>query len=160
MEVDDNRQCVLAFLQAYFGGEAAAAEACCDEELDSIVYAPIDLFPHFGQKHGRGWLSQAIAIEHQLYSKRKFEVTFVAAEGNRVATMTRCAQTKRSDARVVQYVAAQFFTLKDRRILEHRAFLDSFDLVQQLVGRDLTDELFPLLDSTAPAPAGRCRWVE
>jgi hypothetical protein len=34
---------------------------------------------------------------------------------------------------------AEFFTLQDGRILTHRLFFDSFDLVQQLLGRDLTD---------------------
>ena len=35
--------------------------------------------------------------------------------------------------------SAEFFTLRDGRILIHRSFFDSFDFVQQLLGQDLTD---------------------
>jgi hypothetical protein len=33
---------------------------------------------------------------------------------------------------------AEFFTLRDGLILEHRAFFDSLDFIQQLLGCDLT----------------------
>ena len=46
---------------------------------------------------------------------------------------------KRNDGRVVHLEVAEFFTLRGGRILEHRSFFDSFDLVQQLLGQDLTD---------------------
>jgi len=46
---------------------------------------------------------------------------------------------KRSDDRVVHLESAEFFTLRDGRILIHRSFFDSFDFVQQVLGKDLTD---------------------
>ena len=56
MSDDDNRQCVLAFIGAYYSGDAAAALACCTEDFDTITYAPVDLFPHLGHKHGKAWV--------------------------------------------------------------------------------------------------------
>lgn len=140
MENNSNRQCVLNFLQAFYDGDATAAMACCDNDVDTITYAPVDLFPHLGHKHGRAWVAEAIAIQQQRYTIRKHEVTFITAEDDRVAAMTRCALTKRNDGRVVQFVEAAFFTLRDERIAQHRAFFDSFDLVQQILGHDLADE--------------------
>ncbi|MBN8974384.1 MAG: nuclear transport factor 2 family protein [Xanthobacteraceae bacterium] len=140
MESDSNRQCVLDFLQAFYAGDVAAAMACCDNEIDTITYAPVDLFPHLGHKHGRAWVAEAIAIQQQRYAVRKHEVIFIAAEDSRVAAMTRCALTKRNDGRVVQFTEAEFFALREGRITEHRAFFDSFDLVQQVLGHDLADE--------------------
>ena len=140
MESDSNRQCVLDFLQAFYAGDATAAMSCCDNEIDTITYAPVDLFPHLGHKQGKAWVAEAIAIQQQRYAVRKHEVTFIAAEDDKVASMTRCALTKRNDGRVVQFVEAAFFTLRDRRIAQHRAFFDSFDLVQQILGHDLADE--------------------
>ncbi len=135
-----NQQCVLKFLDAFFSGDAITAQACCDDELESITYAPIDLFPHLGHKRGKAWVNEAIAIQQQRYAMRRHEVLFIAAEGDRVATMTRCALTKRNDNRVVQFIVAEFFTLPNGRIAQHRAFFDSFDLVQQILGHDLSDE--------------------
>jgi hypothetical protein len=39
----------------------------------------------------------------------------------------------------VHLETAEFFTFRAGLILTHRAFFDSFDFVQQLLGRDLTD---------------------
>ncbi len=137
---NDNKQCVLDFLQAFYAGDAAGAMARCESDIDTLTYAPVDLFPHLGHKRGRAWIAEAIAIQQQRYALRRHEVLFVAAEDGRVATMTRCALTKRNDDRVVQFVVAEFFTLRDGLIAEHRAFFDSFDLVQQILGRDLADD--------------------
>ena len=140
MGSDSNKQCILDFLQAFYAGDAAAAMACCDDEIDTITYAPVDLFPHLGHKHGRAWVAEAIAIQQQRYALRKHDVIFIAAEDSKVAVMTHCALTKRNDGRVVQFTEAAFFTLHDVRIAQHRAFFDSFDLVQQVLGHDLADE--------------------
>ncbi|MGB3865793.1 MAG: nuclear transport factor 2 family protein [Xanthobacteraceae bacterium] len=140
MTQDDNRQCILDFLQAFYAGDAVRAMAHCESDIETVTYAPVDLFPHLGHKRGRAWVAEAIAIQQQRYALRKHEVLFVAAENDRVATMTRCALTKRNDDRVVQFVVAEFFTLRDGLIAEHRSFFDSFDLVQQILGRDLADE--------------------
>jgi predicted ester cyclase len=63
----------------------------------------------------------------------------MAVDGAKVATILHLSLRKRNDGRVVQFESAEFFTLRDGRILEHRSFFDSFDLVQQLLGQDLTD---------------------
>lgn len=134
-----NRQCVLGFLDAFYGGDIDATLACCDDDFDTITYAPVDLFPHLGHKHGKSWVSDAIRIQEQRYASRQYHLSFIAADGPRVATMTRVALKKRNDHRVVQFENAEFFTLNNGRIREHRSFFDSFDLVQQVIGSDVTD---------------------
>ena len=52
--------------------------------------------------------------------------------------MSRQTARKRDD-RVMHLEIAGFFTLRAGRILLHRSFFDSFEFVQQLLGRDLTD---------------------
>jgi ketosteroid isomerase-like protein len=133
-----HRQRVLNFLDAFYSGDSEAALACCDDEFDSITYAPIELFPHLGHKHGKQWVAQAIETQQKRYSSRKYEIKFLAVDGDKVATMQYVSLRKRNDDRVVHLESAEFFTLRGGRILEHRAFFDSFDLVQQLLGQDLT----------------------
>jgi uncharacterized protein len=50
------------------------AVACCDDEFDSITYAPIELFPHLGHKHGQSWVAEAIRTQQNRYSSRKYEI--------------------------------------------------------------------------------------
>lgn len=139
MVADLSQQRVLKFLDAFYSGDAATATACCDEELDSITYAPIELFPHLGHKHGNAWVAEAIKTQQKRYSDRKYEIKFIAVDGDKIATMQFISLRKRNDDRVVHLEAAEFFTLRGGRILLHRSFFDSFDFVQQLLGRDLTE---------------------
>jgi limonene-1,2-epoxide hydrolase len=139
MVEDLHRQRVLNFLDAFYSGDTDAATACCDDEFDSITYAPVELFPHLGHKHGRNWVAEAIRIQQMRYSSRKYQIRSLSVDGANVATTQHLGLRKRSDDRVVQLEVAEFFTLRGGRIVERRAFFDSFDLVQQLLGQDLTD---------------------
>jgi ketosteroid isomerase-like protein len=134
-----DRRRVLNFLDAFYAGDIAAAQACCDDEFDSITHAPIELFPHLGHKHGKDWVAEAIQTQQKRYSSRKYEIKFLAVDGAKVATIQLLTLRKRNDDRVMHLEIAEFFTLRDGRIIEHRSFFDSFDLVQQLLGHDLTD---------------------
>lgn len=46
------RQRVLNFLDAFYGGDSAAALKCCDDDIESMVYLPVELFPHLGPRRG------------------------------------------------------------------------------------------------------------
>ncbi len=139
MADDLNRQRVLKFLDAFYTGDAATATACCDTELDSITYAPIELFPHLGHKHGNAWVAEAIRTQHERYSSRTYQLKFMAVEGDKIAAMLLASLRKRNDDRVVHLEIADFFTLRTGLILVHRSFFDSLNFVQQLLGQDLTD---------------------
>jgi ketosteroid isomerase-like protein len=139
MVEDLHRQRVLNYLEAFYSGDAEAAMAYCDEDVDSITHAPIELFPHLGHKHGKSWVAEAIRLQQKRYSSRKYEIKFIAVDGDSVATMQYLSLRKRNDDRVVHLEIAEFFTLRGGRIVAHRSFLDSFDFVQQLLGQDLTD---------------------
>jgi uncharacterized protein len=133
------RQLVLDYLDAFYTGDVLRALDCCDEEIDSITYAPVELFPHLGHKHGKSWIVEAIRIQQERYLTRRYELAFIAVDGLKIATMQRLFMQKRNDQRLVQFDLAEFFTLRTGRIIQHRSFFDSFDLIQQLLGRDLTD---------------------
>ena len=139
MTEDLNRQSVLKFFDAFYAGDAETATACCAEDFETITYAPIELFPHLGAKHGNAWVAEAIRTQQQRYKDRKYELKMTAVDGDKVAAIQFLSLTKRSDDRVVHLETAEFFTFRAGLILTHRSFFDSFDFVQQLLGRDLTD---------------------
>ena len=47
----------------------------------------------------------------------------------------------RDSDRVIRLDIGNFFTLRDGRILTYRQFNDSFDVVQQVLGRDLVSAI-------------------
>ena len=139
MDERQTRQRVLDYLEAFYAGDVLRTLDCCDDEIDIITYAPVELFPHLGHKHGKAWMPEAIQNQKKRYLSRKYEIKFMAVEGGKASVMSRLRMEKRNDRRVVQFDVAEFFTLRDGRILEYRSFFDSFDLIQQLLGQDLTD---------------------
>lgn len=134
-----SRQRVLTFLDAFYAGDAAVAQSCCVEDYDSITYAPVEIFPHLGHKQGNDWIAESIRIQQQRYRQRRYEVTGMVVEDDMAVALLRLGLQKRNDDRMVQLDTAEVFTLRGGLIAKHRAFFDSFDLIQQLLGHDLTD---------------------
>ncbi|CAN5388957.1 nuclear transport factor 2 family protein [soil metagenome] len=140
MNNDQSEQCVRTFLDSFYTGDVARMEQCCDDAFVSLTYAPVEIFPHFGLKQGKAWIAQAIQIQQERYSDRRHSIDFVVADDTQAAALVQATMTKRSDSRVVTLNTGEFFSLRDGRIVEHRSLFDSFDLVQQLLGDDLTNE--------------------
>lgn len=139
MDERQTRQRVLDFLEAFYAGDVLRTLDCVDDEIDIIAYAPVELFPHLGHKHGKAWIPEALQTQKKRYLSRKYEIKFMAIEGDKAAVMLRLLMEKRNDRRILQFDVAEFYTLRDGRIAEFRSFFDSFDLIQQLLGQDLTD---------------------
>ena len=74
---------------------------------------------------------------HARYSSMRHEVPAIVAEGDKVAVQIRAFFRKRSNDRIVQFDIAVFFTLRDGRVTQIREIMDSFDLVQQVLERDV-----------------------
>jgi hypothetical protein len=140
MNNHQSEQCVRTFLESFYSGDAAGMEQCCDDAFVSLTYAPVEIFPHLGLKQGKAWIAQAIQVQQERYSDRRHIVEFIVSDDTQAATLVQATLTKRIDQRVVTLNVGDFFTLRDGRIVEHRSLFDSFDLVQQLLGDDLTGE--------------------
>jgi ketosteroid isomerase-like protein len=133
------RQCLIDFYEGFYSADVARVLDCCHEDFDSITYAPVELFPHLGHKRGKAWVPEAIRTQEERYASRRYELKFISIDGDRAATIVGASLEKRRDSRVVHLQIADFFTLRDGRIIEHRSFFDSFDFVQQVLGQDLTE---------------------
>lgn len=140
MNNPQSEKCVRTFIDSYYSGDVARMEQCCGDAFVSVTYAPVEIFPHLGLKQSKAWIAQAIQIQQERYSERRHMIDFIVADETQAATFVQATLTKRSDQRVITLNIGEFFRLRDGRIVEHRSLFDSFDLVQQLLGRDLTDE--------------------
>ena len=132
-----NRQRALNLLDALTARDLDGALDRCTDDVDFLTHAPIDVFPHLGPRHGRDELRALWLIVLTRYSGIRYEVLQIVAEGDQVAANLRTFFTKRSNARVVQVDIAIFFTFRDGRVAQIREIIDSYDLVQQVLERDL-----------------------
>jgi len=136
-----NQQRVLNFLDAFHSGNIEGALACCSDDIDFIAHAPVDLLPHMGHRRGKAEVGEMWRIIHARYSNMRYYVPIIVAERDKVALTIRAFLRKRGNDRVVQIDIAAFFTIRDGRIAQIRQFLDFFDLVQQMIERDVVAEL-------------------
>jgi ketosteroid isomerase-like protein len=140
MTDQQSKQCVLNFLDAFYAGDAPRVEACCHEGFTSVIHGPVDIFPHLGLKEGKSWIAQAIRIQQARYSARRYTMQSIIVDGDRAATLIQAKLTKRNDQRILQFAVADFYTLQDGLVLSHQSLFDSFDFLQQVLGRDLTGD--------------------
>ena len=136
-----HRQRVLNFLDAFYAGDIEGALARCSDDVDFIANAPVDILPHMGHRHGKAEVGEMWKTVHARYSSMRYEVPIIVAEGDKVAAIIRVFFRKRSNDRIVQFDIAAFYTLRDGRITHIREIMDTFDLVQQVLERDVAADL-------------------
>jgi uncharacterized protein len=141
MVEDLNRQRVLNFLDAFYAGNLEGALACCSDDIDFIAHAPVEFLPYMGHRRGKAEVGETWRTIHARYSSMRYEVPIIVAQGDKVALTLRVFMRKKSNDRVVQIDIAVFCTFRDGRISQIRQLLDSFDLVQQMLERDVALDL-------------------
>jgi uncharacterized protein len=137
MAETQSRQRVLALLDTYYAGDIEGALAGCTDDLEYFAPAPIDILPHMGQHHGKDAVRKVWQTIRSRYSDMRHEVRSIVAENDVVAAYVRVFLTKRSNGRIVQFDSAMFFRLQGGRIAAIRQIIDTFDLVQQVLERDV-----------------------
>ncbi len=135
------RQRVLSFLDAFHSGDIEGALARCSDDIDFIANAPVDILPHMGHRHGKAEVGEMWRTIHSRYSSLRHEVPIIIAEGDKVAAHIKVFLRKSRNSRIVQFDFAAFYTLRQGRICEIREIMDTFDLVQQVLERDVAADL-------------------
>ena len=132
-----NRQRVLNFLEVFNAGDIEAALSRCSDYVEFFTNAPVDILPHMGHHRGKDELRKMWTTVHTSYSSLRYEVPMIVADDERVAANIRVFFRKSTNSRIAQFDIAAFYTLREGRITHIREIMDTFDLVQQVVERDL-----------------------
>jgi uncharacterized protein len=136
-----SRQRVLNFLDAFYAGDIEGALAHCSDDVEFFANTPIDILPHMGHHKGKTELRAMWQTIHNRYSSMRYDVPIIVAETDKVAANIRVFFEKSTNNRIVQFDIAAFYSLRDGRIAHIREIMDTFDLVQQLLERDIAAEL-------------------
>jgi ketosteroid isomerase-like protein len=138
MTEDLHRQRVLNFLDVYYSGDIEGALARCTDDIEFAANAPIDILPHMGYRRGKAAMRETWTTIHARYSEMRCEVPMLVAEGDTVAANLRVFFRKSSNQRMVQFDIAAFYTFREGRIAKIREIIDTFDMVQQVLERDVS----------------------
>src|SRR6201989_2730469 len=110
-------------------------EAVIDEDVDWAVYGPIEMFPFLGARQRK---SAVLYVFRQLadnFHVRRFDRETVMLGVDSAASMLRYSLTALDSAKPPSLRVAQFPQFKAGKLISIRILVDTFDLVEQALGR-------------------------
>ena len=110
-------------------------EALIDDDVDWAIYGPIDMFPFFGARRGKAAVLDVVGQIADNFQVRKFERETVMLGVDSAASMMRYSLTALDSNRPISLRLAQFAQFKAGRLSSMRVVVDTFDLVEQAIGR-------------------------
>jgi ketosteroid isomerase-like protein len=131
------RPIVEAFYQASAVRDVDRIVSLIADDVDWLVQGPIDIFAFFGQRYGKAQVLEGFReIERKLHITT-YQVETLLVEGDRAAALIRLSAILRTNGKVISVRTSQFMRVRDGKIAEMRAVLDSYDMVEQTIGRQL-----------------------
>jgi ketosteroid isomerase-like protein len=106
-----------------------------DDDVDWIIYSPVQVFPFAGHRRGKVAVLAALGDIAKEYMLERYVPQVIIVEADRAAVLSDVAFKQRSTGRIVTFQLANFLRFRDGRLVEFREFANTFDLVEQALGR-------------------------
>jgi ketosteroid isomerase-like protein len=119
---------------AYAGHDFRRVAEMLHENIDWIIYGPVEVFPFAGLRRGRIAVLQAIGTIAEFYSLQRHAIDVMIVNGDRAAVMADVSFKQRATDRTLRFRVANFLRIENGQLIEFREFADSFDQVEQAVG--------------------------
>src|SRR5450756_409610 len=131
------RAIVRELYDAYGRRDFERVAALIHDDIDWIIYAPMLVFPFAGPRHGRAAVLAAMAAIAKTFALERYQSDVMIVDGERAALMSDISYRQRATNRVLRLRIASFLRWQDGRLIEYREFTNSFDAVEQALGREL-----------------------
>ena len=125
MNEEATRRVVSDLYAAYMGGDGERMAALIDDDIDWVIYGPVQVFPFAGHRRGKGAVLEALGRIAEDYSLEKYVPQVTVVDGDRAAVMSDVAFKQRSSGRTLTFHIADFLRLPRRtavripRVHEH-----------------------------------------
>ena len=112
-------------------------EALLDEDVDWAVYGPIDMFPFLGARRGKAAVIEVIRQIAENVRVHRFDRESVMLGVDSASSMMRYSLTALDANKPISLRLAHFARFKADRLVSIRVLVDTFDLVEQALGRPI-----------------------
>ena len=112
-------------------------EALIDDDVDWAIYGPIDMFPFFGARRGKAAVLDVIKQIADNVRVHRFDREQVLLGVDSAASMMRYSLTALDSNKPISLRLAQFAQFKAGRLAKIRVLVDTFDMVEQALGRPI-----------------------
>jgi ketosteroid isomerase-like protein len=108
-----------------------------DEDVDWAIYGPIDMFPFLGARRGKEAVLDVVKQIAENFRVHRFDRETVLLGVDSAASMLRYSLTSLESNKPISIRVAHFAQFRNGRLRNIRVLLDSFDLVEQALGRHI-----------------------
>ena len=115
----------------------ADIEALIDEEVEWSLYGPVEMFPFFGARRGRAAVLDVIRQIAENVRVHRFDRETIMLGAESAASMMRYSLTALDSNKPISVRLAHFAQFRDGRLRSLRILVDSYELVEQALGRPL-----------------------
>lgn len=136
MDTAATRTALDALLAAFVAGDNDRLAALYDDDVDWLFHCPASVFPFAGLRRGKAEVFKGYALFYRDYKLVRYEVRRRLVDGH-AALVSEVHSMQRATGRTVRSHIAGFPRFRDGKLIEYRGFTDSFDAVEQILGREL-----------------------
>jgi ketosteroid isomerase-like protein len=111
--------------------------ALIDDDVEWTIYGPIDMFPFLGARSGKAAVLEVIRQIADNFRVHRFDRESIMLGVDSAASMLRYTLTALDSNKPISLRLAHFAQFKAGRLLNIRVLIDSFDLVEQALGRSI-----------------------
>jgi len=112
-------------------------EPLIDEDVEWAIFGPIDMFPFFGARHGKAAVMEVCRQLADNVRVHRFDREQVMLGVDSAASMLRYSLTAVDCNKPISLRLAHFAQFRSGRLSRIRVLIDSFDLVEQALGRPI-----------------------
>ena len=112
-------------------------EDLIDEDVDWAIYGPIDMFPFLGARRGKAAVLEVLRQIADNIRVRRFDRETIMLGVDSAASMLRYSLTALDSDKPISLRIAHFAQFKAGKLTNIRILVDTFDLVEQALGRPI-----------------------
>jgi ketosteroid isomerase-like protein len=128
---------VRAFCEAFTANDTERIADWLGDDVDWIVFGPVDLFAFFGQRKGKQAVIDMYREIAATLEIRSCERDSVLVDGEQASSMIRMTAVHRLTGRILTMRLAYFAEFHGHKLVRMRALLDTFDFAEQALGREI-----------------------
>ena len=111
--------------------------ALLDDDVEWTIYGPIDMFPFLGDRRGKTAVLEVVRQIADNFRIHRFDRESIMLGVDSASSMMRYSLTALDSNKPISLRLAHFAQFKAGRLLSIRVLVDTFDLVEQALGRPI-----------------------
>jgi len=112
-------------------------ETQIDDDVDWVIYGPVEMFPFLGARRGKAAVFEVCRQISENVRVHRFDRESIVLGEDSAASMMRYSLTALDSNKPINLRLAHFARFRAGRLLNIRVLLDTYDLVEQALGRPI-----------------------